>query len=306
MRPGAGGLSGSSPRGRGTRHRGSAFVAWRRFIPAWAGDTPCRPAPSGRVADSSPRGRGTPFMFHDPSGSLRFIPAWAGDTHARLSRHSAHTVHPRVGGEHSCWRAMSPLISGSSPRGRGTPRHCAMTSPRNRFIPAWAGNTRPRRSSSSPTAVHPRVGGEHHPTTKNAIMLAGSSPRGRGTLACGRGFPKSVRFIPAWAGNTSFPPCRSSEPPVHPRVGGGHQGAPVRSVRRAGSSPRGRGTHDDALERERDGRFIPAWAGDTTGQTDRTMPPPVHPRVGGGHCSHVTPPMSCDGSSPRGRGTLLL
>ncbi len=91
---------GSSPRGRGTQDGRRVFVAFARFIPAWAGNTnqfrtcaaPCsvHPRVGGEHTDSakrllqvngsSPRGRGTPPDQHPQRAPVRFIPAWAGNT----------------------------------------------------------------------------------------------------------------------------------------------------------------------------------------------------------------------------------
>ena len=140
---------GSSPRGRGTPLSvdGSPRIGipGDRFIPARAGNT-CS------------QGRGACVI-------CRFIPARAGNTLGELPMGAVvHTVHPRAGGEHSRSRrraATAPRfiparagntetpgrhsdlteLSGSSPRGRGTPRR-----------PAELPITTP---------VHPRAGGEH-------------------------------------------------------------------------------------------------------------------------------------------------
>ncbi len=133
--------------------------------------------------------------------------------------------------------------------------------------------------------------------------VTGSSPRGRGTLLSNGSTTVQVRFIPAWAGNTTHqrvPPWRGS---VHPRVGGEHLiSRPCHSCM-TGSSPRGRGTRRLRLASVRRGRFIPAWAGNTSILAFPSRPAAVHPRVGGEH-GHVIVLLVFDfGSSPRGRGT---
>ena len=132
--------AGSSPRGRGTRNYSFSFSANSRFIPAWAGNTPCcrstagaetvhprvggehvvRPDRKGVGFGSSPRGRGTRRSRRRIRRPIRFIPAWAGNTLCKSPRQWRRTVHPRVGGEHQRGPGNCPDRSGSSPRGRGT------------------------------------------------------------------------------------------------------------------------------------------------------------------------------------------
>ena len=131
----------------------------------------------------------------------------------------------------------------------------------------------------------------------------GSSPRGRGTrIGCPTSVP-SGRFIPAWAGNTPIRSIPKRACPVHPRVGGEHSPATRRLRKPGGSSPRGRGTPrfpDQLVATE---RFIPAWAGNTSGNMTPSTRQPVHPRVGGEHSSRIQVILGNLGSSPRGRGT---
>ena len=78
-----------------------------------------------------------------------------------------------------------------------------------RFIPARAGN---RNNSVKPRScgvlqVHPRASGEQtrHSRSLTGYHAAGSSPRERGTAALRMSSkrPRSKRFIPARAGNSS-------------------------------------------------------------------------------------------------------
>ena len=153
--------SGSSPRGRGTRHGKRVFRRQRRFIPAWAGNTrrrephaagvPVHPRVGGEhgcgqprarsSGGSSPRGRGTPCSARPSRWCERFIPVWAGNTPLIEVAALLYAVHPRVGGEHLIRYSMVVGLGGSSPRGRGTLRDEHGRVAKNRFIPAWAGNT---------------------------------------------------------------------------------------------------------------------------------------------------------------------
>ena len=212
---------------------------------------------------SSPRGRGTPFPVKVSMGLMRFIPAWAGNTHVFVRQ--------------------VIRLGGSSPRGRGTQFPVLKLKRLCRFIPAWAGNTTPAYFG--------------------ALAAAGSSPRGRGTRASLDSDDLNSRFIPAWAGNTRPATVAASAPAVHPRVGGEHVARDHATVSHGGSSPRGRGTLGSAHCRESGYRFIPAWAGNTSGHPHHFRRRPVHPRVGGEHFSRHPGRRSTSGSSPRGRGT---
>ena len=161
-------LGGSSPRGRGTQQALPRLAPVRRFIPAWAGNTPRRSlrckrhtvhprvggehvivrAEQAGLRGSSPRGRGTLNHQLRVHRRFRFIPAWAGNTITSLLEDKTIAVHPRVGGEHGGQAEWPRGRGGSSPRGRGTLVGRAAPGDPRRFIPAWAGNTplcRPRR-----------------------------------------------------------------------------------------------------------------------------------------------------------------
>ena len=235
--------SGSSPRRRGTPHRGSAARPGRRFIPARAGNTgsfrrrartrPVHPRAGGEHAEptacarlssgSSPRGRGTRHGGRSSRTWLRFIPARAGNTICEKGRRTGITVHPRAGGEHGPCGGVAGRAGGSSPRGRGTHGRAHPGAQRDRFIPARAGNTCAPRSSAPPRTVHPRAGGEHDDHGADRGGATGSSPRGRGTR-----------------GHSGV---RARTRPVHPRAGGEHPAM--------------------ALARPHRPRFIPARAGNT-------------------------------------------
>ena len=136
-------------------------------------------------------------------------------------------------------------------------------------------------------SVHPRVCGEHTCFCDDDGEFIGSSPRVRGTLPLDGEVKKSLRFIPACAGNTSLLAGPCNLPPVHPRVCGEHPDQqlppmpssvhprvcgehPSLSPRNAvaiGSSPRVRGTLITSQSKTKNGRFIPACAGNTCAKT---------------------------------------
>ena len=221
--------SGSSPPVRGTRAARLRIAYRLRFIPACAGNTQNRipqkidygfiPAcagntataqrrgtawavhprlcgehmrsrwPASRRAGSSPPVRGTPREAMEAAYRRRFIPACAGNTSQGSPVGQAHTVHPRLCGEHAHLGLYEVNAVGSSPPVRGTPSrrdeflatmrfipacagntHCpAPFQSCRRFIPACAGNTMRTAISPRLAMVHPRLCGEHssHKTLKN-------------------------------------------------------------------------------------------------------------------------------------------
>ena len=336
-------ITGSSPRGRGTRPKAVRDGEGCRFIPARAGNTlvrsPCavscavhpraggehvvhNPA-LGRECGSSPRGRGTLADAARTHAEQRFIPARAGNTtqrplgphvstvHPRAGGEHVNSgkrfvkgaVHPRAGGEHVYIIVLTCRIDGSSPRGRGTRVIWPAWEWGPRFIPARAGNTATLEAMDQAVPVHPRAGGEHNPLRRQRGKQRGSSPRGRGTLLHLARHLLGLRFIPARAGNTYSRSRRTPAPPVHPRAGGEHATGTRTAGRSGGSSPRGRGTQCRPTRDPSRRRFIPARAGNTRRPRAPASTTTVHPRAGGEHAARRPSGTSRPGSSPRGRGT---
>ena len=196
------GVTGSSPPVRGTRKWAKAQVGYDRFIPACAGEHVVYDSVSDVFYGSSPPVRGTRSYALRLTNAHRFIPACAGNTWRRLAPACRNTVHPRLCGEHPPWNPTFGGISGSSPPVRGTHAKHSTRSLRPRFIPACAGNTWLWVTGSQPSAVHPRLCGEHSLVTHGDFPSTGSSPPVRGTLALARRLARWCRFIPACAGNT--------------------------------------------------------------------------------------------------------
>ncbi len=173
------------------------------------------------------------------------------------------TVHPRVHGELGVVRDQITGRDGSSPRTRGTPKIVYLCPTCARFIPAYTGNSRNARHGTP--------------------CRSGSSPRTRGT-------PPG--------------PCSWSRmKPVHPRVHGELPCPSPLIQSTIGSSPRTRGTRDVRRRPGGDGRFIPAYTGNSAGFRATGAQPSVHPRVHG-ELEHLEDDIQTDlGSSPRTRGT---
>ena len=93
------------------------------------------------------------------------------------------------------------------------------------------------------------------------LVIAGSSPRTRGTVQHELAVPPFNRFIPAHAGNSFGFQFDAGAAAVHPRARGEQVNEHGEYKYGTGSSPRTRGTaaslHEPAARR----RFIPAHAG---------------------------------------------
>ena len=131
---------GSSPRARGTDRCYVNPTQQQRFIPACAGNshesTPTlrsgtvHPRVRGEqwrlmtvdpaMPGSSPRARGTDPQRLARLPEVRFIPACAGNSGTCSAPAHLHPVHPRVRGEQVNKAEWQRVLSGSSPRARGT------------------------------------------------------------------------------------------------------------------------------------------------------------------------------------------
>ena len=255
------------------------------------------------IPDSSPHARGTHIESEIRFLEDRFIPACAGNTSLRRFRVRSSSVHPRMRGEHSRYRASYICHYGSSLHARGTRASGYFYEDGMRFIPACAGNTAYDSAAIMASAVHPRMRGEHLRTSCPQYGDAGSSPHARGTLFRLTWRMFYLRFIPACAGNTSS--LVSSESPwaVHPRMRGEHYATHCACSGGGGSSPHARGTPPVLNKGDVFTRFIPACAGNTITWQVPSFWKAVHPRMRGEHQRAVTDTNTAPGSSPHARGT---
>ena len=314
---------GSSPRLRGTGNHRCNGEWRRRFIPAPAGngDTLSMVSSSGSVHPracgeqigscpapygnhgSSPRLRGTVLdgfvaVFHS-----RFIPAPAGNRSRGPEPRHQSSVHPRACGEQFGGRDRVSVLTGSSPRLRGTVQPVSRPREESRFIPAPAGNSPKATNQSRKETVHPRACGEQAGTCDGSVRVNGSSPRLRGTAMGVRAGVLVVRFIPAPAGNSCTAFRLHWWETVHPRACGEQSRVKIAESLSVGSSPRLRGTGPGWGRSRHLIRFIPAPAGNSATPASEPCPPAVHPRACG---EQVDWGVVCNlggGSSPRLRGT---
>ncbi len=248
---------GLSPRGRGSRSRGSHSESDWRPIPAWAGQPLRRTRRSGwsqaypRVGGAavggsshspqlpglSPRGRGSLIADQGEATVGGPIPAWAGQPGGSVTIRLNTEAYPRVGGAASAYPLPVSALDGLSPRGRGSHRCWSGSGQAQRPIPAWAGQPPPRRPSRSSSGAYPRVGGAASPCAAVNASRRGLSPRGRGSHEGATETFTWTRPIPAWAGQPAARPMRGRrQARAYPRVGGGPNGLAARAYPRVGGA----------------------------------------------------------------------
>ena len=127
----------------------------------------------------------------------------------------------------------------------------------------------------------------------------------RGTRDVSPWKTQGAGIIPACAGTTSWSSCPARTSRDHPRVCGEHLAYKTAMLKEAGSSPRVRGTHEDAVLDVIALGIIPACAGNTCSRSLCTSESSDHPRVCGEHCAAIFTALAIAGSSPRVRGTPL-
>ena len=155
------------------------------------------------------------------------------------------------------------MFAGSSPLTRGTRIDSGQNDRFNRFIPAYAGNSCSNAPVSATIPVHPRLRGELTSRGLPFMVVIGSSPLTRGTLAFDDASYSAARSIPAYAGNSAQGKARNLLRSVHPRLRGELVKIQALTNFTAGSSPLTRGTQDAQCPRWKHIRFIPAYAGNS-------------------------------------------
>ncbi len=171
---------------------------------------------------SSPHARGARKVSAGWSSAAGIIPACAGSTcQPRVTGRGAGD-HPRMRGEHLISSSSAACDGGSSPHARGAqmPRRENLFT--SGIIPACAGSTRSAGRSRGCGRDHPRMRGEHGPTTDAIWPTVGSSPHARGALKTPSTKLLPHGIIPACAGSTGCPTVPARTPGDHPRMRGEH------------------------------------------------------------------------------------
>ena len=173
------------------------------------------------------------------------------------------------------------MFAGSSPLTRGTRIDSGQNDRFNRFIPAYAGNSCSNAPVSATIPVHPRLRGELTSRGLPFMVVIGSSPLTRGTLAFDDASYSAARSIPAYAGNSVLPAVCMRDRSVHPRLRGELVKIQALTNFTAGSSPLTRGTQFFRRSVCVIDRFIPAYAGNSRRQFVKRLNISVHPRLRG-------------------------
>ena len=147
--------------------------------------------------------------------------------------------------------------------------------------------------------------GEHISVSGFAPAVMGSSPHVRGAHNLTVDSVQNIGIIPACAGSTGSSPASTSSTRDHPRMCGEHQYAPIRRLRKTGSSPHVRGAQWVGSHAKYGVGIIPACAGSTGIIRLGRARAGDHPRMCG---EHRLVPSLCSthaGSSPHVRGARL-
>ena len=190
---------------------------------------------------SSPRVRGGPQRCGRGQRGRGLIPASAGRTSLPSCGASAARAHPRECGADSNLDYVYLPKGGSSPRVRGGRLSSHLDHTKRRLIPASAGRTLGSSLLLSLARAHPRECGADSFLRRTLEVREGSSPRVRGGPGGANAGWSDGGLIPASAGRTRPPICRSITSTAHPRECGADMRSKSSGVRRLGSSPRVRG-----------------------------------------------------------------
>ena len=175
-------------------------------------------------------------------------------------------------------------------------RHCTG------LIPAHAGKTPLWELDSFQARAHPRSRGENLTGAEDQLVSLGSSPLTRGKRAAQvLGLPLDG-LIPAHAGKTAQPHCRTRRPGAHPRSRGENTAVTQHDHGHAGSSPLTRGKLGDAGARTLLTGLIPAHAGKTHRRVRWRRARWAHPRSRGENSIMPVGMGVFRGSSPLTRG----
>ena len=207
--------------------------------------------------------RGKRVRGHDQAGHGRIIPARAGQTVWACRSSIRRPDHPRACGANLPILSATAPNTGSSPRVRGKLPARPIPLDARRIIPARAGQTSVMGPPRPPSTDHPRACGANRYEARITEDGDGSSPRVRGKQLPHGVAPLEGRIIPARAGQTHRRKGSRCGAPDHPRACGANTLKAAQAQLGTGSSPSVRGKLALPDRHPREGRIIPARAGQT-------------------------------------------
>ena len=193
--------------------------------------------------------------------------------------------HPRACGANTGNHDGVSRSFGSSPRMRGKPVNFRRRRLPRRIIPAHAGQTGFWAPDAALSSDHPRACGANMLSVYTPCSGSGSSPRMRGKHRYPTIRARSLRIIPAHAGQTPPPTGWTPCEPDHPRACGANPIVTRFEHSCSGSSPRMRGKRRPPGVCPFSCRIIPAHAGQTGTRATHSHAPPDHPRACGANAS---------------------
>ena len=211
---------GLSPPTRGNRDSAQVPSGRLRSIPAHAGEPRSAhardilgrvyPRPRGgtrarrsllrRRAGLSPPTRGNPMRSSHPRISLRSIPAHAGEPFLAVRARPVVEVYPRPRGGTAGTMAATKNLMGLSPPTRGNPLRWLKAVWPLRSIPAHAGEPYWDADDALGGEVYPRPRGGTLAVRRLRVLGGGLSPPTRGNRGCPPRLRRTMRSIPAHAG----------------------------------------------------------------------------------------------------------
>ena len=234
---------------------------------------------SGGGSSPLTRGKHCSVLSVYRAGGL--IPAHAGKTGAGGGDRSTVGAHPRSRGENNEVVKGGGREGGSSPLTRGKRRLRRGRAQRHGLIPAHAGKTDNGLGVHGFGPAHPRSRGENIGRRAWNGWAGGSSPLTRGKRRIGRAFLTRPRLIPAHAGKTSIVSSRFRAWRAHPRSRGENSLWFGTDGSTGGSSPLTRGKPLTSISRAVRPGLIPAHAGKTCLDPQRSSIGTAHPRSRG-------------------------
>jgi hypothetical protein len=319
------GARGSTPASAGISPGAARKLVPALVYPRVRGDLRCGALTKGGVGGLPPHPRGSRWEADNATVTDGSTPASAGISQPLARCGSPQSVYPASAGIsalHQCWtpttrvypriRGDLPGVSvpGSSTRGlpphpRGSHASSQLPSRPARSTPASAGISAPRRPSSPPPPVYPRIRGDLRALRSPELTRRGLPPHPRGSPVRPLDDERAAGSTPASAGISAPGRGAVRAPPVYPRIRGDLQLVVQAFLTSGGLPPHPRGSHRPGERRPAAGGSTPASAGISRAVPSLASSGAVYPRIRGDLCDVVRHPYPSAGLPPHPRGSPL-